>query len=294
MKFRLDNPKYLDFNNLFEISLNGALNSGVFKILIHSKWPWNPNFSPGPAIWAAKRPRKLVPARNLGFMAIWNKSISWTPPPLRAPFRDISNKLLKLKYFGLSKVNFIKTSIPLKIILLSSDDPSDRRPQTDPDRTGPDRTGLEHPGLRYHRRIIISSCHYVLMSWYHHIIISPWRHIIISSYHHVIISSFSKKTVSQFWAKSQPKNRNSSLNPLTKERNDLKFGTSGVIFRGESAGNAQKFVAPPKRTLSDLMLHFRSENFTKKNFRASNIQMSGIIWNAFCQSFRPNGAMFEG
>ena len=80
MKFRLDNPKYFNLNNLFEISLNGALNRGVFKILIYSKWPWNPNFSPGPAIWAAKRPRKLVPARSLGFMAIWNKWISWTAP----------------------------------------------------------------------------------------------------------------------------------------------------------------------------------------------------------------------
>ena len=39
MKFTLDNPKYFNFNNLFEISLNGALNRGVFKILIYSKWP---------------------------------------------------------------------------------------------------------------------------------------------------------------------------------------------------------------------------------------------------------------
>jgi hypothetical protein len=33
-------------------------------------------------------------------------------PLLRAPFRDISNKLL---YFGLSKMNFIETLIPLKM-----------------------------------------------------------------------------------------------------------------------------------------------------------------------------------
>ena len=37
MKFTLGNPKYFNFNNLFEISLNGALNRGVFKILIYSK-----------------------------------------------------------------------------------------------------------------------------------------------------------------------------------------------------------------------------------------------------------------
>ena len=35
----LENPKYFNLNNLFEISPNGALNRGVFKILIYSKWP---------------------------------------------------------------------------------------------------------------------------------------------------------------------------------------------------------------------------------------------------------------
>ena len=89
-------------------------------------------------------------------------------------------------------------------------------------------------------------------------------HIIRSSYHHIIISSFSKKNCKSVLGKSQQKNRNSSLNPFTKERRDLKFGTSGVIFRGESAGNAQKIVASPKRAIFDFMLTFCSENFIQK------------------------------
>ena len=103
---------------------------------------------------------------------------------------------------------------------------------------------------------------FFMMSWYH-IIISSYHYMIISSYHHINISS-SSKSVSQFWAKSQQKNRKSSLNPLTKERRDLIFWGNGVIFRGESAVYAQKFVAPPKRAIFDLMLHFWSENFIKK------------------------------
>ena len=96
--------------------------------------------------------------------------------------------------------------------------------------------------------------------------------MIIPSYRHP-----QGKSVSRFWAKSQRKNRKSSLNPITKERNDLKFGGNGVIFRGESASNTQKFVAPPKRTIFDFVLTFCSENFMKKIFGASTNQMSGIV-----------------
>merc|ERR1711938_304634 len=73
-------------------------------------------------------------------------------------------------------------------------------------------------------------------------------HLIISSYHHILISSCQPprgKSVSRLWAKSQRKKRNSSLNPFTKKRRDLKFGTSVVIFRREFADNTQKFIAPP-------------------------------------------------
>ena len=83
-----------------------------------------------------------------------------------------------------------------------------------------------------------------------------------------------RKNVSRFWAKSQRKNRNSSLNPFTKERNDLKFGGNGVIFRGESAVYAQKFVAPPKRAIFDLMLQFWSENVIKQ--KSLGVEQSNV------------------
>ena len=89
--------------------------------------------------------------------------------------------------------------------------------------------------------------------------------MIIPSYRHP-----QGKSVSRFWAKSQRKNRKSSLNPITKERNDLKFGGNGVIFRGESASNTQKFVAPPKPRIFDFVLTFCFENFMSKIFWASN------------------------
>ena len=103
---------------------------------------------------------------------------------------------------------------------------------------------------------------------------------LVSSYHQIIIPSYRHpqgKSVSRFWAKSQRKNRKSFLNPITKERNDLRFGENGVIFRGESAINTQKFVAPPKRAIFDLVLTFCSENFIKNIFWASKNQMSGIV-----------------
>ena len=99
----------------------------------------------------------------------------------------------------------------------------------------------------------------------------------ISYYHHIIILEEKIHCpVNQFWAKSQQKNRKSSLNPLTKERRDLIFWGNGVIFRGESAVYAQKFVAPPKRAIFDVMLTFCAENFIKI-FSASKNQMSGIV-----------------
>ena len=96
--------------------------------------------------------------------------------------------------------------------------------------------------------------------------------MIIPSYRHP-----QGKSVSRFWAKSQRKIRKSSLNPITKERNDLKFGGNGMIFRGESASHTQKFVAPPKRAIFDFVLTFCSENFKNKILLASKNQMSGIV-----------------
>ena len=81
-----------------------------------------------------------------------------------------------------------------------------------------------------------------------------------------------RKSVSRFWAKSRRKIRKSSLNPFTTERRDLISWGNGVIFRGESAVYAQKFVGPPKRTIFDLMLHFCCENFIKKILRCRKIK----------------------
>ena len=67
--------------------------------------------------------------------------------------------------------------------------------------------------------------------------------IIISSYHHIS----EPKSASQFWPKSLGKNRNRFFYPSTKNHRELIFWTSGVIFRDEFHGNAQKFTAPPNR-----------------------------------------------
>ena len=72
------------------------------------------------------------------------------------------------------------------------------------------------------------------------------HHMIIWSYNHIIISA-NQKSASQFWPESQEKNRNRFFYPSTKNHRELIFWTSGVIFRDESHGNAQKITAPPNR-----------------------------------------------
>ena len=65
-----------------------------------------------------------------------------------------------------------------------------------------------------------------------------------------------------------------------------------MIFRGQSASDAQKTIAPPKRMNYDSMpKHF--ENFEKKILTTKN-KKSGIVLNAFSQSFSAVRAMFEG
>ena len=85
------------------------------------------------------------------------------------------------------------------------------------------------------------------------------------------------KTVNPFWFKIDGKKLQSSLNPFAKERRDLNFWRNGVIFQGESADDAQKFVAPPKRAIFDFMLTFCSEKFMRKNFPELKSQMSEIV-----------------
>ena len=69
------------------------------------------------------------------------------------------------------------------------------------------------------------------------------------------------KTVNPFWSKIKEKKLQSSFNPFAKERRDLNFWQVGVIFQGESADDAQKIAAPPKRAVFDFALTFCSENF---------------------------------
>ena len=95
------------------------------------------------------------------------------------------------------------------------------------------------------------------------------RKFLSSSYHQIIIPSYHhlrRKTVSQFWSKSQRTNRKSSLNPFTKEQRDLIFWGNGVIFRGESANNAQKFIASPKQNDFWFDPHFLLRKFHQANF----------------------------
>ena len=45
----------------------------------------------------------------------------------------------------------------------------------------------------------------------------------------------------------------------------MKFGGNGVTVRGEFAGNAQKFVAPPKRAIFDsMLLEFHPTNCSRR------------------------------
>ena len=103
---------------------------------------------------------------------------------------------------------------------------------------------------------IIQASHHIISPYHHNIIILWNGHTIISYLHH------QRKCVSRFWSKSQRKSQRSSFNPITKERNDLKLGGNEVIFRGQSASNIPKFVAPPKQAIFDFVLTFCSENFT--------------------------------
>ena len=122
---------------------------------------------------------------------------------------------------------------------------------------------------------IIISYHHLIISSYHRniIIISSHQHnIVISSYHHNTISPYyhssEPKSASQFWPKSQEKNRNRLFYPSTKSHRELIFSTSGMIFRDEYHGNAQKITAPPNR-------HFTMSCFVMTFETLQNLQTAG-------------------
>ena len=73
-------------------------------------------------------------------------------------------------------------------------------------------------------------------------------------------------------------------------RTDLLIGQSEAKNCKESAGDVRIGVAPQKP--SNNMENAR--NFTTKNFSTSKNKMSGIVRNAFSQSFDANAADFKG
>ena len=77
---------------------------------------------------------------------------------------------------------------------------------------------------------------------------------LISSYHHIS----EPKSASQFWLKSQEKDRNRIFYPSTKSHRELIFWTSGVIFRDEFHGNAQKITAPPNLHFTCFVITFET------------------------------------
>ena len=134
-------------------------------------------------------------------------------------------------------------------------------------------------------RIIISSCQHIISS-YHHTIVTPW---------------ITPPGLEVIFRQKSGKNRNRPCYPSAKSRRDLKMIGSGVIFRDGSAGEVQNIAAPPKQAVCEnsFLANFSDENFCQKFCRffflpASINEMSGIIWNAFSQSLRPNGAILGG
>ena len=109
-----------------------------------------------------------------------------------------------------------------------------------------------------------------------------------------------RKGLKSFLAESREKNWNYLFYPSAKSRRELKIKTLGVTFRGASAYYVQKSIAPQKQAVCQFSNEiffwrkFSSKNFAKKIFSASKNEMLGIVWNAFSQSLRPNGAILEG
>ena len=58
-----------------------------------------------------------------------------------------------------------------------------------------------------------------------------------------------QKGLKSFLAESREKNRNYLFYPSAKSRRELKVKTLGAIFRGASAYDVQKTIAPPKQAV---------------------------------------------
>ena len=109
-----------------------------------------------------------------------------------------------------------------------------------------------------------------------------------------------RKGLKSFLAESRGKNWNYLFYPSAKSRRELKIKTLGVTFRGASAYYVQKSIAPQKQAVcrfSDEKIFWRkflSKIFANFFLSTSKNEMLGIVWNAFSQSLRPNGAILEG
>ena len=120
------------------------------------------------------------------------------------------------------------------------------------------------------------------------------REILSSGTH--VSSSQKRKGLKSFLAESREKNWNYLFYPSAKSRRELKIKTLGVTFRGASAYYVQKSIAPQKKAVCQFSdENFFAENFYRKFspifFSTSRNELSGIVWNAFSQSLRPNGAI---
>ena len=80
----------------------------------------------------------------------------------------------------------------------------------------------------------------------------------------------------------------------SKGRTELRKSLSGAKNAEEAAGDVRFCVAPQKMDENLEKPIFWSDFFREKKNPASKNQTSGIVWNAFWQSFAAVRAMFEG
>ena len=73
----------------------------------------------------------------------------------------------------------------------------------------------------------------------------------------------------------------------------LIIGLYGAVFHGEDARDVQKCVALQNRTKNLQKLWKICKKSRQQFFWVSKNEMSGIVWNAFCQSLKSVRANFE-
>ena len=152
--------------------------------------------------------------------------------------------------------------------------------------------------------MIIWSYHHMMVSSYHNVTISSYHHTIISSYHHIIwsydhmiilssnhntkwLKSFSVPSLGFRHILSRLPLRQGSL-PKNKRTTGNNFLRGTCQWRSEIHSSSK---TPPfwKKNCP--------KSFSKKNPKrnsASKNEKLQIVWNVFCQSFAPIGAMFGG